>query len=132
MKIKATISYVDLENDRGYDVEGVRVTCERCGHETESFGTSQASIKRCLVLLREECPEREKNFYVQGETKEAAEEMSATSPCPDEKIASEMITAGKKSLCRKYHPDTGGSTEKMVAVNLVAEWFRLHLKDGAS
>jgi hypothetical protein len=43
------------------------VTCSRCDHQTESFGTSGASIRRCLALLREECPEDEENFYVTDE-----------------------------------------------------------------
>jgi hypothetical protein len=45
-------------------VEGVVARCTRCDHETESFGTSDASIRRCLVMLREECPMGERNFYV--------------------------------------------------------------------
>jgi ribosomal protein S27E len=44
--------------------DAVTAECGRCGHETTSFGTSDASIRRCLVLLREECPEGEENFYV--------------------------------------------------------------------
>lgn len=64
MKVECEVDYVELENDDGRDVEGVRVTCGRCGHETESFGTSSASVRRCLVLLREECPESGNHFYV--------------------------------------------------------------------
>ncbi len=63
-RIPCEVSQVDLENDNGITVEGVCATCSKCGHETESFGTSDASIKRCLALLREECPEDERNFYV--------------------------------------------------------------------
>lgn len=54
-----------LENESYREVEGVAVTCSRCNHEEESFGTSDKSIKRCLVLLREHCPRRESNFYVE-------------------------------------------------------------------
>ena len=35
-----------------------------CQHTTESFGTGEKSVKRCLVLMRQECPEGEENFYV--------------------------------------------------------------------
>lgn len=42
----------------------VEATCTECGHTTVSFGTSDKSIKRCLVLMREECPRGERNFYV--------------------------------------------------------------------
>jgi hypothetical protein len=38
--------------------------CLRCGHETTSFGVRDASKKRCLALLRDECPNQEENFYV--------------------------------------------------------------------
>jgi hypothetical protein len=52
-------------NDEGFDVEGVEATCRKCGHVTESFGTDDPSIVRCLVLMREECPKKEWNFYIE-------------------------------------------------------------------
>jgi hypothetical protein len=63
MKTSASIHETLLTNDEGREVEGVTATCSRCGHTTESFGTGSNSIRRCLVLLREECPEGEANFY---------------------------------------------------------------------
>jgi hypothetical protein len=63
-RIQCSVEEVDLENEHGRPVPGVRVCCGKCGHETESFGTGEASIKRCLALLREECPDGGKNFYV--------------------------------------------------------------------
>jgi hypothetical protein len=60
------LDYDDLENDEGYDVEGVRATCTRCGHQVESFGTHEGSIKRCLVLMRQECPKKENNYYLRS------------------------------------------------------------------
>jgi hypothetical protein len=63
-KVRCEVEEVNLQNEKGYLAPGVRVTCGRCGHETESFGTSEVSIRRCLALLREECPEGESNFYV--------------------------------------------------------------------
>jgi hypothetical protein len=63
MKVSVDISREDMDGDYG-TIEGVRATCTRCGHATESFGTSDRSVKRCLVLMREECPEGEENFYV--------------------------------------------------------------------
>jgi hypothetical protein len=62
MKVTTTIAYVDLDGDHG-SVEGVEVTCDRCGHSEESFGTGDASLKRCALLLRENCPRNEKNYY---------------------------------------------------------------------
>lgn len=63
MKIPAAISEVELENDRGITIPGVEACCSKCGHTTQSFGTELRSIRRCLVLMREECPFNERNFY---------------------------------------------------------------------
>ena len=64
-RIACDVEYIDLQGDSG-EVEGVQVECPRCGHVTQSFGTGTASVKRCLALLREECPNSESNFYVEG------------------------------------------------------------------
>ncbi len=63
MTVGCEIDYVELD---GYHatIESVCARCSRCGHETESYGTSDASIRRCLLLLREECPRDETNCYV--------------------------------------------------------------------
>lgn len=66
-KVECEIEEEDLENDNGVIQPGVRATCSNCGHVTESFGTGDASRRRCLVLMREECPENEHNFYVDSE-----------------------------------------------------------------
>ena len=62
-KVKCSIEETYIENDYGHETEGVIVTCNKCGHETQSFGTSDASINRCFWLLSEECPNDEHNFY---------------------------------------------------------------------
>jgi hypothetical protein len=70
VRVPCTITQIDLDGDyedaEGFPVrvDSVCATCERCGNETESYGTSAASVRRCLVLMREECPEGENNFYV--------------------------------------------------------------------
>lgn len=66
-KIKCDIEETVLENDRGYDVDGVIATCSKCGHTTESFGTSESSINRCLAMMNEECPNGEDNFYIEDD-----------------------------------------------------------------
>ena len=67
MKIECEVEYVRLENDSGRMVDGVELTCSKCGHSTQSYGTGDGSINRCLALMREECPEGERNFYVSDE-----------------------------------------------------------------
>lgn len=64
MRVECSVEETTLMSETGDDVPSVVVTCHRCGHSTESFGTGERSIRRCLVLLREECPEGEENFYV--------------------------------------------------------------------
>lgn len=64
MRVPVEIEEAVLQSEDGRDVDGVVARCSRCDHETESFGTSEKSVKRCLVLLREECPNDEVNFYV--------------------------------------------------------------------
>lgn len=66
-EVEVEIEEVDLENEDGREQPGVRATCSRCGHETESYGTGDASRRRCLALMREECPEGECNFYVDSD-----------------------------------------------------------------
>lgn len=61
MKVECSISEIP-HPDNGRPA--VQATCSRCEHKTVSFGTGEGSRKRCLVLLREECPEEERNFYV--------------------------------------------------------------------
>jgi hypothetical protein len=64
MRVLCEASETELEGDYVDWVEGVCVVCSRCGHETEACGTSDASIRRCLVTLREECPRGESNLYL--------------------------------------------------------------------
>lgn len=63
-RVECIVEVVDLEGDYA-EVEGVCVTCTRCGHEAESFGTSDRSIRRSLAQLRDGCPNREVNYYVE-------------------------------------------------------------------
>ena len=65
MRVECEVVEVELDDD-GRDVEGVKAVCSRCFHETESFGTGDASRRRCLALMRDECPNAEHNFYVEG------------------------------------------------------------------
>ena len=65
MRVICEVEETTLENAEGREVSGVCATCERCGHTTESFGTGDASRRRCLALMREQCPNGEENFYVE-------------------------------------------------------------------
>lgn len=62
-KVECDVEYETLENDEGRMIDGVVVSCSLCGHTVESFGRSGRSIRRCLALLSEECPEGVSNYY---------------------------------------------------------------------
>ena len=48
MRVASTTNYVDVEGDYGF-VDGVEVTCDRCGHYEESCGTGDGSLGRCAT-----------------------------------------------------------------------------------
>lgn len=62
-KVECSVEEVDLKNDRGVLVRGVRVECGRCDRKEESFGITQKSVTRCVMLLKENCPMGESNYY---------------------------------------------------------------------
>ena len=64
-KVICDIQETSLENEDGYEVAGVEATCRECGPTTESFGTEEMSIARCLALMREECPKNQRHFYIE-------------------------------------------------------------------
>lgn len=63
-RVTASIEETDLESDTGATIPGLIVTCHRCGHSVEVYGTEAVSARRGGVMLREECPEGAHNFYV--------------------------------------------------------------------
>lgn len=62
--VTCSTEYVELDGDYG-PIDGVELTCNRCGHVEESFGVGSDSIKRCLALMKEECPNGESNWYIE-------------------------------------------------------------------
>ena len=73
----------DIINTEREGREGVQATCSDCGHQTFSYGRGEASRKRCLVLMREECPQRQqdldwKNYYTDSD--ESTERRAPTRP----------------------------------------------------
>lgn len=69
MRVSCDVDEIDMDGDHG-TVPGVCITCRRCDHEAEVYGTSPRSVRRGLVTLREECPMGEENFYDAGEAGE--------------------------------------------------------------
>ena len=52
----------EVEGDYGF-VDGLRVTCSRCEHYVDVAGTTGSSARRGALLLRQDCPRGESNFY---------------------------------------------------------------------
>lgn len=46
------------------NLAGFCLRCTRCDHQVEVQGTTERSRNYGLALLREQCPEGERNFYV--------------------------------------------------------------------
>lgn len=63
MKVLCELQHIMLTNDKGLQIDSVRVSCSRCGYETETYGRGENSIMRCVAMLHDECPEEEDNFY---------------------------------------------------------------------
>lgn len=63
MRVEVEIEEQQLQGSRG-PVMGVVATCQECEHQVECFGTSERSVKRACMMLREECPMEQENFYV--------------------------------------------------------------------
>jgi hypothetical protein len=62
MKVAVEIAEVRIATDRGM-IPSVCVTCSRCRHAEESYGTKEKSVRRCLYLLQANCPKGEINYY---------------------------------------------------------------------
>ena len=62
-RVSCDVVEIELENDSGHTVDSIRVICRRCDEETEAFGRTSASVRRCLAELRENCPMNETNYY---------------------------------------------------------------------
>lgn len=65
-EVECIISETEVERDFGDFVGAVTAHCTQCDHETLSLGTSDRSVRRCLAMMREECPWGESNFYTEG------------------------------------------------------------------
>lgn len=67
MRVTCEVHEIELDGDYAA-VPSVCIICTRCDHESESYGTSEASVRRSLAELRETCPYAERNFYVTDES----------------------------------------------------------------
>jgi len=65
-RVECEVEYTkDFNEDTGKMQDCVVVTCGKCGDSQMSWGHGEKSVRRCLVLLSEECVEN--NFYVTDE-----------------------------------------------------------------
>lgn len=61
--IRCTVEEIELEGDYAPILSTLAI-CQECDYSTESYGTHAASELRCLALMREGCPLKETNYYV--------------------------------------------------------------------
>lgn len=52
---RCDIEETELVNEQGRSIPGVVATCQGCGAAVEAFGTTERSLKRCMVLMRNNC-----------------------------------------------------------------------------
>src|SRR5262249_11763612 len=62
--VACEVDYREAENEEGYEQDQVAVTCSECGHCEVSWGHGEKSVRRCLALMGENCPEDAGNFYI--------------------------------------------------------------------
>jgi len=62
-RVAFSVDEEEVESDNGV-ILGLVLTCSRCGHSVEVYGTEEASVRRGAVMLRDECPMGDRNFYV--------------------------------------------------------------------
>jgi hypothetical protein len=65
MQVTVITAKTTVKDGQGRKVEGLVLTCSRCGETVEVFGTSDASVKRGFIKLREACKETGNFFYVE-------------------------------------------------------------------
>ena len=54
---------IELENEDARHCPGLQATCRRCDLSVEVFGTTERSENYAFVLLHQECPNKEHNYY---------------------------------------------------------------------
>lgn len=62
--VVCAIDYTYAENESGNEQECVVAECSECEHVEQSWGHGDKSVRRCLVLMGQNCPEGANNFYV--------------------------------------------------------------------
>lgn len=65
--VECTIEYGVGTNEEDREQDCVTATCSECDHSERSWGQGERSIRRCLVLMGENCPEDADNFYIIGD-----------------------------------------------------------------
>lgn len=62
LRVKVEIEETPVQGEYA-EVDGLMVTCDRCGHQVEVYGRSDASARAAGAKLKEECLRDESNIY---------------------------------------------------------------------
>jgi len=63
-EVACQITKIRIRNANGFFTDGVQAVCSKCGQMSDSYGTGEKSIKRCLAVLHDTCLNNEDNFYI--------------------------------------------------------------------
>ena len=82
----------------------------------EPFGVDQEQVRKRIEMGQAEL-ERQKAELEGQKAYDAVLEAAAKASAERHQMQNELINAGYRALATKYHPDTGGSHDKMVHLN---------------
>jgi hypothetical protein len=131
MRVPVATAKAFVKDEHGREVEGLVLTCLRCGQTVPVFGTSGASIKRGFVKLRKACKEKGKNFYVyEGASgpRARAPPRSAVRPL----VASPTITSmadERLQRIRVLEAQVEGNREVVAALREIEENLMVRIDD---
>jgi hypothetical protein len=94
MRVTVATAKAFVKDEYGREVEGLLLTCSRCGESVQVFGTAGASVKRGFVKLRAGCREKGRNFYVEGKLRPISRKMptrSAVQPLVSARMIDERL-----------------------------------------
>jgi len=63
MKVSVEYTLIEMQGDTVDGIPSVEVICTRCDHAVQVWGQTISSVRKGCVILRSECPKKERNFY---------------------------------------------------------------------
>lgn len=96
--------------DVDFTENGVNVNCSRCGNTAYCGGQTEKSVRRGMVMLKETCPNAEKNYYFTG-----GQELAQAAPTPAGPVRLGTPMQPSPALV-KTHPSAAESFAKLAQI----------------